>query len=145
MSIQATASQLAAGLWCVYDHHINGDHIYTGCCRIDAVYVMTEARNNTAWQTVTASDQPITISIVALGNKIDMMRQSAARIRERRPYCNINGFNAKGAQKRIKCSNGVTYNSQLDAAKALGINQSQISRHLRGEFTHVKGLQFTWA
>lgn len=143
--ISATPSQFAAGLWCTYDHHINGGHVFTGFCRLNDVFTLNDARQNSAWQTATASDQPLTVSVVALGTKQEMMRTAAHRVKTMRPYANIHGLNHRGFQRKISCSNGQTYQSQIEAAQILGISQSQISRHMNGEFRHVRGLVFKWS
>jgi hypothetical protein len=53
------------------------------------------------------------------------------------------GYDLIDQRQPIICSNGVTYQSQLEASYALKINQSAISKHLRGKLKHVKGYTFT--
>lgn len=43
----------------------------------------------------------------------------------------------------VRCvENGLVYTSQTSAAKALGLNQTQLSNHMTGRTPHVKGYHF---
>lgn len=65
---------------------------------------------------------------------------------DKEKYKNIWGKHRKGVKSRnsiIFCNeNGKEYLSILDACRDLGVHSTNVSRHLRGESTHVKGYTF---
>lgn len=120
--------------------------ILVGVSALHEVFQMTDGRRNSEWNRIFYNGGQIMLRIYAVSeDKAELIRWATRRVQEIKPRCNVVGFNLRGAAQRVTCSNGVTYDSQKDAAQALGIDASAISRHLRGYTSHVAGYTFIFA
>ena len=142
----------AGKTWCMFEHLVVFDAtkppevILVGVCPLAEVTRMTDGRRNSIWVDIFRNGGQVMVNIIATSeSKSDLVRRAVKRLNELRPRCNAHGFNMKNASNRIECSNGKTYDSQRDAAVALGLDASAISRHLRGHTSHVMGYTFSYA
>ncbi len=151
-SLTIVTPQGCADDWCLFEHSIivnQGEPpqvIYVGTCRLRDVYKLIEARRNSEWRRIVTDRTPLFLRILQTGDKGEMIRASASQVRTYPafPRCNLVGHDAFAMTKALICSNGETYKSQADAADSLGVSQSAISRHLRGEVRHVRGYTFAY-
>lgn len=132
-------------LWCVYEHHVPPAIIFVHVCRLTDVFMMREARQNSEWNEIFPHSGALTIHIT----HIVETQEEAGKIALKRlrslpmmPRCNLVGYNMRGSTRALECSNGCEYRSQSHAAKALGLSQGNLSRHMRGELAAVRGLKF---
>jgi hypothetical protein len=151
--ITITPAQVA-DTYCVYEHLMvttpgaPPSVIFVGSCKLIDVFRMRDARNNSYWTTLTSAGAPVMIRIIMTAQDGKTARDGAVkhvRSLNPMPVCNVHGFNMFGSQRAILCSNGQTYQSQSEAAAALGVTQSAISQNLRGTLSGVKGYTFTYA
>ncbi len=135
-------------VWCVYEHSIHQQDappaaIFVGYCRLNDLFMMREARNNSEWARITNNGNvPIMLRIVALTDEMtdaNKLALSQLATYPTWPHCNANGYNLEAARRTIQCSNGQTFTSQEEAARVLGVSQSAVSQHLRGRLKAVKG------
>lgn len=139
--------------WCVYEHHVVLEEgapptmILVGACKLNEVFNMTDGKTNSEWAKVFANGGKLLLRIVAVADdKPEAVRHAQGIMRDKQPICNLRGFDLKTQRNAIKClTNGRRYNSQSEAANDLGINQGQLSRHLRGTGKHVNGFVFAYA
>ncbi len=146
VAVQETADQ-----YCAYEHHLivtpgqPPEIIMVGSCKLTDVYRLIDGKTNSDWAGIFANGGSVMVRIIAVGdNKVDMRRFAATHARSlpKMPRCNQHGYNVRGITRRIICNNGIEYESQAKAAMELGISQSAISRHLRGELGSVNGFTF---
>jgi len=142
----------AGKTWCMFEHLVVFDAtkppevILVGVCLLAEITTMTDGRRNSVWVDIFRNGGQVMINIIATSeDKAELIRRATKRVHELRPRCNAQGFNMKNASNRVTCSNGETYDSQRDAAIALGLDASAISRHLRGKTSHVMGYTFSYA
>jgi hypothetical protein len=122
--------------------------IYVGASPLTEVYRLGEGRSNSEFADIFRNGGHVLVRIIAIGDRHDIVRHAINYMRdnfETVPRCNLRGFNTKGMNRAIRCSNGTTYDSQTEAARALGISQSAISQVLSGKLTHAGGYTFTYA
>ena len=139
--------------WCVYEHHVvlnEGDPptvIQVGAAKLTEVFHLSDGKRNSEWSAIFANGGKLLLRIVATtDDKREAHKHAQTLMRKYRPLCNLRGFDLKGQQNAILClTNGVRYETQAAAAEALGLAQSQISRHLRGGPNHVGGFVFAYA
>lgn len=140
-------------VWCAFEHQATLEPgkppavILVGACKLVDVYRLTEGKTNSDWHALFARGGHVLVRIIATGERTDIIRyaQRHAFSFPTMPRCNLRGFNVRGANRAVRCSNGETYKTQRDAAKALGVSQSAISQHLDGKLTSVRGLTFDYA
>lgn len=140
-------------MWCVYEHSIKASDptappkvIYINACKLNDVFRMSEAHNNSEWARLTTFNPLIMIRITAVTtDRAEAMKEAQKQIRSHNPMpdCNLRGYNMFGRSNAILCSNGKEYPNQLEAANALGLSQSAISQQLRGKLKSVKGYTFS--
>lgn len=139
--------------WCVYEHLMQMDDdgppvvIYVNACKLLELYRLGQGKQNTEWVNITKHGRPIIIKVVATGtDRMVIQRHAMKHLRSMSPMpmCNLRGFSLAGRARTVYCSNGKTYNSQDQAAQELGISQSAISKHLRGDLQQVRGLIFSY-
>lgn len=140
--------------WCTYEisKAINQGEIpqaiYIGAERLGDLYYLRKLRTNTDFIRIAPQGpQLLGVRILATGTKIEMLNYATRLITtlQPQPRCNLFGASLQAATRPLLCSNGKTYTSQLDAAQSLGLNQSNISQHLRGKLKSVKGYTFAYA
>ena len=143
-----------ATTWCVYsvrEAPLPGDPIETlfiGSARLIELYAFPDAQRNTEWLRRVTPDTQLIVTVLYLGDKVECWNEaSRLSLTEPRPICNRLGLNMHGSSRPILCSNGQRYETQTEAAQALGINQAQLSQHLQRKpgFKSVKGLTFGYA
>lgn len=138
--------------WCVYEHHAvlkEGDPpavILVGACRLRDVYKLVDGKMNTEWTRIFEHGGSLMVRIVGIGDdKNECVREAAMLMREHQPVCNLRGYTLRNVRRSIIClTNGRVYEGQQEAARDLGISQSAISRHLKGEQQHVAGFVFDY-
>ena len=140
--------------WCVFEHQVvlkEGEPptvILIGACKLGEVYRLMDGKTNTEWCKIFKTGGSVMVRIVATtSNKGEAMRyaQDLVRTIEPTPICNKQGFNLRGTSRAVRCLNNDTrYNTQHEACLALGLHQSAMSRHLRGELSHVGGMRFVY-
>lgn len=137
--------------WCVYEHHLSDpttgrdDHIYIGVCKLVEVYHFPDAKRNSEWTTRVTPQSVITIKIIQTGDRADCINERGRMLSVTRPVCNMRGFDYIGRSTGVFCNeNGMLYESQSEAAKALGLHQARISGHLAGKpgYARVGGYTF---
>lgn len=133
--------------YCVYEHWMNDPDptltpeqafrlMFISYCKLYDVFTCPEARRNNEWQKHFKSGVQVTLRIIMTTTDArEAMNYAQAQVREKRPFCNIRGYRQSGRTLVICNENGETYRSAADAAKALGLSQSQLTNHLN----HVKG------
>jgi hypothetical protein len=140
-------------LWCMYTHSVAGAPgeppvtVYVGACLLRDVFTAPDARRNSEWlKTVQPDSTVLMLSVMATGDMSEMLNKKAVMVRDMSPICNRIGRDVTTMARMLTCSNGKTYRSQQDAADELGINQSQLSKHLRGVagYKSVKGYTFRY-
>lgn len=104
---------------------------------------MVDAAKNSEWIKYMAIDRPVIAEIVMTGTQQECVIYASKLAGQTQPHCNRYGFVLTAKTSRLLCSNGQTYENQTDASQALGLAQSAISKHLRGELVAVKGLTFS--
>lgn len=142
-----------APLWAAYEYQAVLDPsepptvIYVGASTLANVYQLREGRTNSEFVKIFANGGHVLVRVIATGERGDVIRfaQQHMRTFDPLPRCNLHGFNVKGRNRAVMCSNGKTYPSQLEAARALGVSQSAISQCLGGRISHVNGMTFTYA
>lgn len=120
--------------------------IYILGCKLSVVTSLAEPARNSEWNKIVSDATYLYINVCFIGEKFAALREASNRVRalSPRPHCNARGYSLNNVSRPIVCSNGITYPSQIEAARALGINQGQLSRHLSGELQHVKCLTFAY-
>lgn len=121
--------------------------IYVNACKLHDVYKLTQARINSEFARMFANGGMVMVHIIATGNDRREIIEYALRHQKSLPLpprCNVVGHLMTQAHRIIICSNGKEYKSQTDAALALGVAQSAISRHLRGDLATVKGYTLSY-
>ena len=131
----------AREIYCVFEHQMVMEPgqppvvIYVNMCKLIEVYKFTLSRGNSEWVRLTSINPTIMVRIVATGEDRQAMQREAmkhARSFNPMPHCNLRGFKVRGGNGTIRCSNGMEYRTQMDAAAATGCSQSAISKCLRG-------------
>lgn len=141
-----------AKTWCIYEHWFNrpedGERVllYVGHCALVDVYKMIDATRNEHWRTVTAR-RPVDVVVKFTGAKNNCLVTYAHLLQttEWRPVVKPLP-RERNSRTRVKCDQtGITYASQNECAVKLGISQSSLSKHLRGEtgYKAVNGYTFT--
>lgn len=145
-------TQTLGNTWCLYEHLAVLDAgqppeiIMIGVCKLNDAFRLGDGRRNSAWSAIFANGGQIMVRIVATSEyRHEMTLQATRRIQSNPPRCNARGFNLRGTARPIKCSNGQVYGSQKEAAAALGLDASSISRHMRGDTQHVSGYTFMYS
>ena len=140
-------------LWCVYEHQVvmtEGEPpqvIMIGACRLNEVYLLMDGKRNSEWASIFRNGGSVLVRVVAVSNdrrEAFMHAQDLLRVSNPRPLCNLKGYNVT-PKRRVQCiNNGQVYQSQTEASKALGVQQSTISRQLKGELEHAGGYRFVF-
>lgn len=137
--------------WCVYELRVPGPEIapiYVNACKLKDVFHLKDAHDNSEWVRMYKDGGAIMIHIIAVSDdRNEAMRAAIEHCKSYNPMprCNLHGYNLKSVNRPILCSNGVTYSTQAEASTALGVNQGNISRCLRGQLRTVGGYSFTYA
>lgn len=142
-------------IWCAFEHQVvlkEGDPptvILVGACKLSEVYRLQDGKMNSEWADIFKQGGSVLVRIVALSTdkpEIHRFAQDMILKTEPTPICNLRGYNLQGRARGVIClNNSRRYNSQMEAAADLGISASGISRHLRGDLSHVGGLRFIYA
>lgn len=141
--------------WCVYEHQAvmrqgePPETILIGACRLTNVYHLQEGKTNSEWTRIFGAGGQVLVRIVSTApTRSDAFRVAAERVRnaDPQPRCNMLGYSMRTKRQAVVClNNGVRYETQQDAALALGIHASAISRHLRGGANSAQGFKFAYA
>lgn len=140
-------------LWCSYEHWAvltPGEKsmcIYIGCCKLTDLFRMKDPRTNSYWTKLFKNGGSVEVRVLATSeSQSDMVKHSIRTLRgyHPKPVCNIHGISMRSSHRKLLCSNGQTYKNQQDAAIALGIQQTSISRHLQGKVGSVQGYTFAY-
>lgn len=144
----------AREIWCVYEHHVQMSEgappeiILVGFCRLFDVYRLNDGRANSEWAGLFSNGGHVLVRVIATTlDRAEAVNFAGrhARSLEPMPRCNLRGFSMKGSSRPIRdMTTNKVYDSQKDAADELGISQSAISRHLRGDLKHVAGHVFCY-
>lgn len=142
-------------LWCAFEHLVSfaagapPEVILVGTCKLQDVYRLIDGARNSEWQRIFSGGGQVMVRVIATGleqQEVHRFAMTHMRSMPTMPRCNLRGVTTKGTAQRIECvTNGVTYDSQKSAADALSISGSAISRHLRGDLSHVGGYVFRLA
>lgn len=149
-----TPADLAAKLWCVYEHHAftSADEppeiIYVNACPLADVFKMNDAYNNSDWLKVTGhgNDRPIMIRVIATTpEKLEALAFMNKHVRSfaTMPRCNMFGYTMAGSTRPILCSDGREFANQTEAADALGVSQALVSLAVNGKRRSVRGFTLT--
>lgn len=149
-SIVIDTTAQPGALWCAFEHlavlepGAPPSVIFVSACRLIDVYRLVEGRTNSDWASLFDRGGAVMVRIVATGEQIEIIRFARSHVMAMQPMprCNLKGFNVRGQQRAVRCSNGVTYRTQREASLALGVSQSAISQHLAGKLTTVRGYMF---
>lgn len=139
--------------YCIYEHWIFDDLqqsdicIYVGMCRLHEVYTMPDAYRNSMWIQMANDGLTLTVKIIMTGTYEECANERARIVfgGTNRPVCNVQGTDMGGVSTAIICNEtNIRYSSQIEAARALGCAQSQLSGHLARKtgFKRVKGFTF---
>lgn len=135
-------------LYAVYEHVLaDGKVIFINLCRLTEVFTLKQARDNSEWRKLFANGGGMFINIIHTTNdEIEGRNFASKRIAELgyRPHCNLYGHDLRVHNRRIRCSNGEIYNSQSDAARALGLHQGNLSKHMKGFSKTIGGYWFEY-
>ncbi len=155
ITFQVPAILSAGDLWCVYDviMNLSGDPtkppeiIYVDCCKLSQLFTLAKAQSNSEFARLARGNAPAMIRVLKItDDQAEGNREAFRIIRQTNPHCNVHGYNMTGQKGRpLLCNNGQLYANQSEAAKALGISQGAISRHLRGDLKAVNGFRFEYA
>jgi hypothetical protein len=107
------------------------------------VLLMNEASTNSEWTRLMSMDRPVIVEVIHVGLKADCVMMANRLAISTGTHCMKHGVRMNHRTSNIRCSNGVTYQTQSEAAAALGISQPALSAHLAGKLAHVKGFVFT--
>ena len=144
--------------FCVYEHYwINPDPaaeqpmvlVFVGAEKLSDLFYFRQGRRNSEWHRLFGStDTNLLVRVImTCETEVEAHNKAITHIRtfDPIPQCNLKGFNLSQTSRKLVCSNGQEYDSQTDAARKLGINQSGISKHLlNGRPKHVNGLTFKY-
>lgn len=140
--------------WCVFEHQVvlsQGEPptvILIGACRLTEVYRLMDGKTNTEWMRIFRGGGSIMVRIIATTMDRHLAfrhAQDLVRKAEPKPICNIRGYSIRGQARAVIClNNGQRYSTQAEAAAALGIHASALSRHMRGDLSHAGGLRFVY-
>lgn len=115
--------------------------------RLADLYRLFKLNRNEVWRTMIADDDMLSMKIISTGNMNHCM-MSADKHKNALgyvPICNQAAYRIFATTKLpIKCSNGKIYKSQSEAARAIGVAQSHISRCLSGKQKSVNGFTFAY-
>lgn len=150
-SIIATPEAFPAA-WCVreviFREHIDApwQMLMLDVCELRNGHLFGKMQYNKAWREHVKADMAVMINITNIGDPVSCRRERDRRLStmDPKPYGNSVHTITTHRRAMIVCSNGQIYANQMAAAVALGLNQGQISRHLRGELKHVKGITFKY-
>ncbi len=141
-------------MWCVFEHQVvlkEGDPptvIQIGACKLTEVYRLTDGKTNSEWNDIFRNGGSVLVRIIGTTlEKAEAFRHATDLIRamEPKPVCNLRGYNLRGQARAVRClNNDRRYATQTEAANDLGISASGISRHLRGDLSHVSGFRFAF-
>ena len=138
--------------WCTYEHLVTIEEgapptvLMVGACKLTHVYNLADGKRNSEWVNMFRNGGQVLVRIAATGNKHDMFKYAHQLVQQYKPIANVQGHNLKSARRAVVCiTNDKRYDSQIDAANDLGLHQSAISRHLKGELKSVSGFQFIYA
>jgi len=124
---------------------------FIGACKYSSVVCTPDARKNTLFYKVFPPGAEMTVEIIHVSD--NEKRYLATNfihgwiLENGRPFMLRFGGRI-GSAKPVKCvDTGVIYPTQRDAAKALGVSQSQMSNHMmrRPGYTKCAGKTFVWA
>jgi hypothetical protein len=113
--------------------------IWIGTVKLHDIYKFIEPGKNNQWRHHVMIETEIVVTVHYIGSKIECQIECGKLVVKHKPICNLTGHSHS---KRIKCSNGSTYVSQIEAAQALGINQGAISSMLNGRSASASGYYF---
>lgn len=141
--------------WCAFEHLAvlepgrPPEVIMVGACPLVDVFRLREGRENSEWAKMFRNGGHLMIRIVHTEADRSAVRRFAlehSRKFDPMPRCNVKGFRVSHRHQPIKCEQtGKRYKTQKQAADDLGLTQSAISRHMKGELAHVKGFVFRYA
>jgi hypothetical protein len=144
---------LVEKMWCAYEHLMQFDDgeppkvIYVNFCKLLDVHRLAQARRNTEWIRLTEGNRLVIVRVIATSqDRLLVQRHASEHMRafSPMPICNAKGFVATAQRRKLYCSNGQQYDTQQQAAQALGISQSAVSKHLKGNLNHVAGYVFSF-
>lgn len=138
--------------FCTYEHWLQDPEfkedaklMYVGYCKLSEVWLFPDARRNNEWQKHFLQGNLVIIRIVLTSKRlIDCQNAMTKVYREQRPICNVKGYRTSG-RTMVTCNEtGETFDSILQAARAKGLSQSQLTNHINNRPGHksVKGLTF---
>lgn len=128
-------------MWCVYEVWQLETRLFIGADKFTDIGFLKGPRNNTYFNSVAKPTDVLLMRIIRTGEKIAMVKLANELNFKHHPPCHTHGL-IQMQYTAIVCSNGETYPSQSAAAEALSLNQSAISKHMRGMLKHVGGYTF---
>lgn len=142
-------SEFNDATYCVVEYQLNALPNPPICmmivsCPLDHAFRFIVPERNSEWKRVVTPEHGILITIHAIGLKMDCDREARNMTAAKQPRCNLYGVDTRYQRKHIRCSNGEVYQTQQEAATALGIDQGAVSRVLRGAARSAKGYKFTY-
>lgn len=140
--------------WCIFEHwaQFQADQppecILVGVCKLIDVYKLIDGKTNSEWTRIFKSGGQVMVRVVKTVSKkheglVEARRHMLSLPKV--PICNHNGYAMFGGMRRIISSTGETYNSQAEAANALGVTGPAVSRHMNGFSHHVRGVTLRYA
>jgi len=119
--------------FCVYEAWAGDDLVFIGCNTMTHSVVLSEMQRCKEWANY-PNDQEWSIVIKYTGAKVECNNQRGRMLRDlpQMPIFN-RMMSLRPSHKTIMCNeDGRTYPSQAATAAAYGLNQGNLSKHLRG-------------
>lgn len=121
----------------------DGKSLYILTVPTDDVWAMRTPSRNTEWHKV--RENVGSAMLLAIGTKEECERECSRVIAQRTtrpPHCNANG----AVTNRIRClETGQLFHNAAEAVRVMGLNQGNLSKHLRGKLASVGGFKFEYA
>ena len=140
--ITATLSAIARA-FIVYTVKIEAlsDLFYVGCCPLDALARLPDAKANSQWRAIVKPDTQLSIQIAACLTDEASARALQSALGDG-AWCNRHGTHVT-TNNRVQCvKTGIIYYSAAAAAAAIGASRSAMSQHLNGKLDAIKGFTF---
>ena len=135
--------------WCCYTIHMirpdtnKFEMIYVGTSRFIDFPQLIDARKNHKFLELVAQRDSYSVRIETFGPRNECQMDMQRIFIDKKPLCNMNGGQTRFALMDIWCSinGGTIYHTQEDAARALGVHQSRVSKVLGKKPGHntIKG------
>lgn len=122
---------------------------YVGCSPLPELLTLEDAQCNSDWAKFFARPgATITLTVASLfTSEIEARREQQKLVDLWKPECNLRGFYLARKYQQVFCNEtGETFRNAAEAAKAHGIDNAALGRHLKKEKGHksIKGRTYTY-